>query len=272
MTRSGLRTGLVLVAAGMVLGASSARAEDYASLMQKGIKYTRGHNLPRALEAFSAAVEADPTQLDGYFNAGNVAQHLKKCREVLLYFRGFLHLSPGTADDKAARAGVAACEKEETGLLTVKVEPKGAEVSLNGAIVGKGPLTEVKFVPGTYRVGLSCKCPDFQDASVETTVKAGETAEVVVELPRTLTYGLLQVITEPKDGVEVYLDDKPVGTTPVAPLRLETRKYLLRLEKPGYDRWIRAVTVQRDRTLPVQAILEKTEATVPAEPGAPAGK
>lgn len=263
---------LVVGLAVLFVAAPAAAEDDYLSLSRQGARAVKARNLPKALESFAAAVRADPQQIDGYFNAGNVADRMKRCPEVLVYFRGFLHLSPGTPDDGHARSRLAACEKAATATLAVRSEPRDVEVTVDGAIVGRTPMADVKLAPGTYRVGLSCRCPDFQDASEEVVLKDGEPAEVSRELARTLTYGLLQVLTAPADGVRVYLDDREVGATPLEPLRLETRKYLLRLEKPGYDRWIRAVTVSRDRTVPVQATLEKTEEAGPETPAAPAGK
>ncbi len=251
----------VLFAAAAVAGAMTAvpagAEEGYGDHLMRGARMVRARNLPKALEAFRDAVKADPIGIDAYFNAGSVAQRMKKCRETLLYFRGFLFLSPGTADDRQANAAIAACEaRPGVGMLTVRTEPKGVEVSLDGILQARTPVTQLKVPVGTYRVGLSCRCPDFEDATREVTIDEGKEAEVDVSLDRKLTYGWVQVETVPAEGVKVYMDDALVGETPVPKMKLETRKHFLRLEKAGYESWVRNVQVERDKTKVVQATLE----------------
>jgi len=38
------------------------------------------------------------------------------------------------------------------------------EVSLDGILQARTPMTQMKVPAGTYRLGVSCKCPDFEDA------------------------------------------------------------------------------------------------------------
>lgn len=266
--RVGLRGWMGVALAAAVLGAApAAAADDYAAILQQATKAVKSHNLPKALELFASAVKADPTQVDAYFNAGSVAQRLKRCREVLLYFRGFLFLSPGTPDDAQAKAALAQCEgKDQAGLLTVRSDPKGMEVSLDGVLQGRTPMTGVKVPAGTFRLGATCRCPDYDDHVREVTIVAGQEASVEMVLARKPAFGWLQVKTVPEAGVSVFLDEKPAGTTPLDKVRLETRKHFLRLEMPGFDPWVRNVVIERDRTVTVQATLEPV---VPG-PAAPA--
>ena len=245
---------VVAVAVVLACSGTAMAQEDYATALGRGAKLAKARNYPAALTAFQAAVSADPSQLDGYFNAGAIAEHLGKCREELRYYRGFLFLTPGTPDDKAARAGVAACEAKPVGTLVAKPDLAGMEASVDGALVGRTPVS-VKLAPGTYRVVL--RHPEYEDVAEPVTIQAGEDNEYKPALTKKILYGWLEVKTDPADGVEVFLDDKPAGTTPIKEkMRLETKKYFLRLEKPGYDSWIRNVTVGRDRTLTVTATLE----------------
>lgn len=247
---------LVLIFVGFAAPAVAQEA-SYGDLLTKGARMTKARNLPRALDAFAEAVRADPTGIDAYFNAGSVAERLKKCREILLYFRGFLFLSPGTDDDRQAKSAMTACESQKgVGTLTVRSEPKGIEVSLDGILQVRTPATQVKVPAGTYRMGVSCRCPDFDDATREVVITEGKDTEVELSLTRKVTYGYLQIETEPKEGVKVYLDDQLIGETPVAKQHVETRKHSVRFEKAGYEPWIRNVAVERDKTRVVQANLE----------------
>lgn len=239
----------------LAVGAGPAAADDYTTALMRGAKLARQRSYPAALAAFQEAVRADPSQVDGYLNAGNVAKHLNRCKDVLLMFRGFLYLAPQDPEARNAKAAIAACEAKATGTLTVKTDVAGAEVLVDGGLIGRTPITDIKLAAGTYRIDL--RHPDYEDAGTEVTVTAGQPVEAAVTMNRKLLYGFLEVKTDPADGVQVFLDDAPAGVTPLSEkLRLETKKYLLRLEKAGYDRWIRNVTIQRDRTLTVNATLE----------------
>lgn len=236
---------------------------DYESAFMRGTKLAKQRNYVKALDAFREAIRSDPTQVDAYLNAGNIARHLKMCREVLLYYKGFLYLSPSDPEARNAKAAMTACEKGTGTLILKAVSPtdgasvNGVEVFIEDGLIDRTPLPEVKLMPGNYRIRLSH--PDFEPVSEDVTIKAGETTEVSLGLKKKLLYGFLEIKTNPEEGVAVFLDDEQVGVTPLKDkLKLETRKFLIRLEKPGYDRWIRYVTIERDRTITVEATLEPT--------------
>ena len=258
---------VVALAAVLVAGAAPAQAEDYMQAVSRAAKFAKARNYPKALEAFGDAVRADPSQIDAYVNAGNIAKHLDRCREILMFFRGFLYLSPQDPEVKMARAAIATCEAKTVGTLIVKTEVPGIEAKLDGGLVGRTPVADLKLLPGTYNLELSH--PDWELASETVTITAGAITETKVELKHKLLFGYLEVITNPPEGVQVSLDDVGVATTPMKEkVRLETKKYLLRLEKPGYDRWIRSISIERDRVNKVQATLEPSAPTgVPAPTG-----
>lgn len=231
---------------------------EVGSLLRQGARYVKARDWRRALESFEAAVRADPVHLDAAFNAGSVAWKRKQCRETLLYFRSFLFLSPGTDDDGIARRAIEACEarKGETGTLTIRGEPRGAEVSLNGVLQARMPVNRLKVPPGTWQVRVSCRCPDFDDGVQEVRIEPDRETDVTLDLPRKKGYGHLEIRTSPPDGVEVLLDGERVGETPMDRIRLETGKHFLELRKAGFDRWIRNVVIERDRATTVEAELE----------------
>mgnify|MGYP003825172081 CR=1 FL=1 len=234
------------------------QASGAGPLIRQGARHARARDWRRALESFEAAVRADPVHLDAAFNAGSVARKLNRCRETLLYFRAFLFLSPGTDDDGAARRAIEACEarKGETGILTIRGEPRGAEVSLNGVLQARTPVNRLKVPVGTWQVRVSCRCPDFDDVVQEVRIEADRETEVGIDLPRKKGYGHLEIRTSPPAGVEVLLDGERVGETPVERIRLETGKHFLELRKAGFERWIRNVLIERDRVTAVEAEME----------------
>jgi len=251
--------------------AVSATAQDYTSQMAKGAKYVTARNYPRALDAFIGAVRADPSQMDAYFNVGNIANHLGQCRESVLYFRGFLYLASASqnetvkADIKTAEDSVKKCEsKGVLGKATIKTDPPGVEVLVDGALVGKTPMVDLKLLEGSYRVDF--RHPEYEDKSIDLVLKTGpEPIETTTPLTRKVMFGFLELKTVPPDGVKVRLDDQDLGETPLQRMRLETRKYLLKLEKAGFTEWVRYVTITKDKTQVVTATLEPAEPTPPGK-------
>lgn len=236
----------------------SVKADRYESLVHKASRHVRKNQLDKALKVFKEAVRVDPNESWGYFNVGNVARKVNKCRDVVLYFRGFLYLSPGTDDDKIARKNVKKCTRGAgIGTLSLTTEPKGAEIVLDGVVVAQTPESGLELVAGTYKMELNH--PDCEGLSREIIVKAGESTKLEEKLIVKPAFGYLEVKVDPADGVKVYLDEKEIGVTPFDEVRLETRKYLLRLEKAGYDRWVRNVTIRKDRTYRLQATMERSE-------------
>ncbi len=263
--------GVVLIVVAAVWGSTALADETpYRTWHRKGVQALKKRAYDRALEAFRAAVAADPGELDAYFNAGNVARHLKRCRDVLLYFRGFLYLSPGTDDDRTAKAALKECERKgETGRVSIQSEPAGAEVSVSGVLVGQTPLPDLVLPVGEYAVEF--RHPDCEVHRETVTVRADEPVRMMAALPLKPAFGFLEVVPVPAEGVTVWVDDREVGVTPLEKVRLPAGKVLVRLEKPGYDRWIRAVVIQKDRTHRLEATLEATPAG-PLESGDAPGR
>jgi hypothetical protein len=67
-------------------------------------------------------------------------------------------------------------------------------------------------------------------------------------------------------GVTVFLDKVNVGKAPYSRDKLPARRYLVHLEKPGWDRWVRYITVVRGETQTVEAKMEATGTHVPIPP------
>jgi len=109
---------------------------------------------------------------------------------------------------------------------------------------------------------------------------------VVTPKPKQIAYfGKLIIKVEPSEGVTVYLDDVPVqdrkadkpsqdgkiaGTgARQDPIQLAARKWVLRFQKDGYDRWHRRIEIKRDDTILVDAKLEALNETVETPDKAP---
>ena len=232
---------------------------SYEKAVKKAQWYVRTGKLKKALSVFKKVVAEDPYNLDACFNAGNIAKHLGQCEDVLLYFRCFTYMSDGgSADDKTAARGLKQCaKKKQAATVSFESKPAGAEVLVNGVLVGHTPLRGVVLWPGRYKVMF--RHQDCKPAQTELNLDPGQ-KEVLVrqELELLPAYGELLVETVPKEGVEVYVDEKLVATTPMKKVKVLVGKRLVRLAKPGYDRWVRYVRIEKDKLFVLKATLEKS--------------
>ncbi|MBM4388589.1 MAG: PEGA domain-containing protein [Deltaproteobacteria bacterium] len=243
------------------LGIGEPRAQEGGGdPLSKGVRAAQQKNYPLAYSLFKKALEDNNMNIDLYFNLGQLAVALKKCDEAVIFYSAFLYLSPNSVDAKDASAKISNCEKslKNAGTISLDSEPQGVEVFINGAIVGKTPIKAKKLAAGTYRVEIDH--PDYEFVGHKVKVESGKDAALTEKLSKKKAFGYLVVTTMPEAGVNIFLDDQSYGTSPMKePLKLETGRYLLKLEMEGYDRWVRYVTIDREKTVKVEAELEKKQ-------------
>jgi hypothetical protein len=126
-------------------------------------------------------------------------------------------------------------------------------------VIGRTPLKGAQVAPGKYGIRVTCRCPDFEDAKRLIEIEASGTTALEMSLVAKVTWGSLHVVTEPAEGVAVFVDDTEIGVTPLEPIRAEAGRRFIRLEKPGFHRWVRNVVIERDRMETVRAALEPVE-------------
>jgi hypothetical protein len=68
--------------------------------------------------------------------------------------------------------------------------------------------------------------------------------------------GVLQVESVPP-GAAVFIDQQPVGETPLQMTRLRAGSHVIRIEHDGYARWTTGVTVPADKQTRVSATLQR---------------
>lgn len=252
----------LLVSADLAFAAPEpAQDRALAKAFRRGTHLVRTRQYREALEAFQEALALDPSSVDVYFNLASIARELKQWGFVHLYGRAYLYLDRKSRDAKEIRGWVEHAEKQlvDVGRMTIYTEPEGAEVFLDDAIQGKAPLFDLPVLPGPHR--LRAAHPTCEPTEQKFPVEAGEHLELTMLLSPKLFYGHFTVKTVPAEGVSVYIDDELKGTTPLGkPIRLQTKEYLVRFELEGWDQWVRYVTIERDKTMTLEARLERTGA------------
>ena len=130
-----------------------------------------------------------------------------------------------------------------TGQLTIRTEPAGARVTVDGSPSGTTPLTLEGLAPGPHKVALA---NDATSITQEVTIQAGMTASLVVPLTApaapVLTSGWISV-TAPSE-VQVYEDTRLVGTSQTDRITLAAGSHTLLFVNEGLQyRTTRTVTV-----------------------------
>jgi hypothetical protein len=182
-------------------------------------------NLPRALEIFRAALDDDPSR------AVETALR-EKIEEVegVLLDQGY-DLSNIDPETFVALAS-----------LTITSLPSGAEVRLGNEIIGTTPVEGLFIAPGNYRLTVTLSGHHTHHRSVEivaagnVSVHAGLRRDEVTEYVP-LDPGFLELIG-PRRGMQVYLDEDFIGSTPLSGTALPPGRYRVRVAHPDYQDWV----------------------------------
>ena len=146
--------------------------------------------------------------------------------------------------------------------LTIRSEPPGAEVTVDGIRVGAAPVKVDSLPPGTHRLQLSLDGYLTKAASVKLAGGADEVSFTLVKP------GALTVVAD-VPGAGVWLDSLYLGTAPADKGGLKPGQYTVRASKPGHTDFSAAVTVAAGGRDTVRAVLPAAPAALPAVKPAP---
>jgi formylglycine-generating enzyme required for sulfatase activity len=128
------------------------------------------------------------------------------------------------------------------GLISFRTDPEaGAEVSLNGQLIGTTPLVDFEVRPGTHQVQYVAE-RYLTEVATLAVVGGHERQAVTAEL--TPSWAPITVTSMP-EGAEVLVDGRPVAVTP-AVLELTAGERQIELRLPGYNAWQQQVRVFAD--------------------------
>ena len=122
--------------------------------------------------------------------------------------------------------------------LTFDSEPPGAQVTIDGAAVGRTPCEVPRIASGAHRLELTLQ--GYMPYKEELTAQAGEARKFSAKL--TALPGRLSVVSLPPQA-RLYLNDQYKGDMPFATKSIPAGQYTLRVELPGYVPQTRACTV-----------------------------
>lgn len=137
------------------------------------------------------------------------------------------------------------------GLVNVYSEPSGADVYIDGQLVGTTPLKEFNLTIGTHEVRIVKE--DYQEYVTQVEISPGSTKSITATLKP--NWGTVQVRSEPSEA-QVYVDNELVGTTPINDLKLKAGVHNIKIVKDGYKEFTKQVDVRPGATVLVEAKLE----------------
>ncbi len=237
-----------------------ARAEK---AYEQGVRFIRARRIKRAQESFEKALPYKNQSSDIFFNLVQTTEKNRHWAKLYHYASGFLYFEKETKDAgiiQKQQAIAAKRLKKRLGAPVTIVFDFGDnpfEAYVDDVLLSENRVTEVTLLPGTYK--LRVKRYDHHDHEATLVVEKDTPTTVKGELKKIVYNGKLKVATTPPAGVQVFIDDKQVGVTPIKkPFELPTLRYLVRFEKPGFDSWSRYVTVEREQTTELSATLERS--------------
>jgi len=142
------------------------------------------------------------------------------------------------------------------GVLTVSSSPLGADVYLNGTLIGTTPIEEYPLVPGTYELEIVKE--NYESQTIAVTVEPGESKNITVTLSP--VKAILEVLSEPP-GANVYLNGTLIGTTPIKDYSILPGTYELKVLKDGYQEYSTLITIGPKETKSFHVNLVESQTT-----------
>lgn len=136
--------------------------------------------------------------------------------------------------------------------ITLLAADEECEIWVDNELKGKGSCV-VRLEVGEYKAEV--RKPSHQSASVLVKVTGNEAQSITLPQPVAL-YGSLEVMSMPF-GASVYLDDAPVGETPLLLNNIFIGTHQVRLESAGYASLEKTIEVEHSKTASLNVSMEK---------------
>lgn len=136
--------------------------------------------------------------------------------------------------------------------ITLLAADEECEIWVDNELKGKGSCV-VRLEVGEYKAEV--RKPSHHSASLLVKVTGNEAQSITLPQPVAL-YGSLEVMSMPF-GASVYLDDAPVGETPLLLNNILVGTHQLRFESDGYASLLKTVEVAHSQTASLNVSMEK---------------
>jgi hypothetical protein len=142
------------------------------------------------------------------------------------------------------------------GSLLIRSTPADAEVFVNGRASGKTPLTLRDIDLGSYTIRVVRDGYANEERTLQlSTSRPSASATFDLRPAAVGTAGQLNVQSRPA-GARVFVNDRLVGSTPLAAASVPAGSATVRLELDGYRPWVTTVRIGGGEQTKVAASLE----------------
>ncbi len=169
-----------------------------------------------------------------------------------------------------SRPASGAVRRTQTGSLLVRTAPSDADILVNGRAQGKTPLVLRDLALGSYTIRIAHDGYAVEERTLQLTsqrpvfsttinLRAAPAPPAARGGPEEKSGpGGLNVQSRPS-GARVYVNDRPVGSTPVTIPDVPAGAASVRIELDGYETWITTVRVGAGDETRVAASLERKQ-------------
>ena len=145
----------------------------------------------------------------------------------------------------------------DSAVLTVRTEPPGASVKVNGLSKGVTPCTLDRLPAGENELAVSLQGYVVYRSKIKLLANEEES----LDIPLKPEPGVLSVISIPS-GAKLYIDEKLAGQTPLTLDSMEAGSHVIRAEMDGYATVTRPVELQQGEKKVEELQLERNVGTI----------
>ena len=154
--------------------------------------------------------------------------------------------------------------------LNITSTPPGAAISINKKPVGKTPMREHKIDTGIFlkkEITVLLEHEGYESKTEALTLEGGKTESLPIVLQKLPVSAILDITSTPS-GATVYLDQRPIGPTPISGYSVDTgttgeKEIQIGVQLDGYESDVQQVTLTGGETLPWRVQLKKLPERIP---------
>lgn len=236
-----------------------AEARDH---FNRGIQLMEQESYEAAAAEFGRSVDLYPTR-SAVFNLANAHRALFDYVEAMGLFRRWLddYGAEAPRDERRLVEQAIAELSEYLAEVRVDAQPVGAEILVDGVVVGTGPILEpIRIRVGRHRVGARMAGHVTQEREV--TLASGDRTTVTIELAEVPHEGELRIEAN-VPGARVSIDGAAAGTVPFT-VTLAEGSHEVRVSADGYVTSVQAVEIATGERRTLTVTLGDPPGTDPA--------
>lgn len=265
--------GACLLLASVPAAAQGDKRAQARSMVLEGQKKFEEGRFSEAAVDFLQAFQLDPHPIIMY-NVARAHEEQGDLIKALGYYRTAVGLNPSEAVKAEVETKIKdlefflrsqgvdvfdldSAEWVPKGLVSIRVDPPGAEVLFDGQLIGKSPIEDKVIPQGKYTVTV--RSPGFSSQERDLEVVGGKRYTLTPKLEPgsdedpalKVTPGMLSV--DARSGLTVFVDGEPIASTPAGLIELSPGEHLISVEGEDFETYEERITVESGKVATVVA-------------------